>query len=156
MNKYAIIALIMIASLATACNKSNQYHEVNCEPVVVPTYGYGTSLTYNMKPTDSRKCLMTFHNTHEYPVNFRIEFPDTPPGIQLSTEEDNFSITATKNYMKYITLTTTNAATGFYEVPVAVYTDKGGKMGPSMLQITVSDINTMVGDTEPVVTYVTQ
>lgn len=96
---------------------------------------------------------MTFHNDHSYPVNFNITFPETPEGIKATIQQNNFSLTETREYFNYITLTTTNATPGFYEVPVVVSTDQNGEMGTSLLQVTVSDINTATDGLAPAVSF---
>ncbi|MBZ0098714.1 MAG: hypothetical protein K8F30_06495 [Taibaiella sp.] len=154
MNKHTIIALVVLTTIMSACNKQDRNYEVNCEPVEIPTYGYGTSLVYNMKPTDSRNCLMRFYNDHSYPVKFHITFPDMPAGITATIQQNDFSLTETKEFINYVTLTATNAAPGFYEIPVVVSTDINGEMGTSLLQVTISDINVVNEDVAPSMSYV--
>lgn len=140
MNKYTIIALIGLTTIMSACNKQDQHYEVNCEPVEVPTYSVGTQITFSMRPIDTRKYLMTFGNTHDYPIEFNVDFPAMPDGIRAKIEQNNFSLVDTRNHLVYVTLTTENAKIGKYKVPVVVTTDNGGEFS-SMLEITVRDTN---------------
>lgn len=138
MNKYTIIALVVITTIMSACNKQDRHYEVNCEPVEIPTYGFGTQLTFQLQSTDTRRYLMTFSNTHDYPIVFSVAFPVLPGGIRAVIEQNNFSLVNTRNHFVYVTLTTDDAKTGKYEVPVEVTTDNGGNFS-TLLEITVAD-----------------
>lgn len=138
MKKHIIIALLSSATLFTACTKQYDNHAINCEPVEVPTYGYGTQVTFRMETTETLNYFMTFSNTHPYEINFEVEFHDLPENITASIQQSSFALKDTRDYRNWVTLSTNNAAPGIYTIPYTVTTDEGG-VREKELTITVSD-----------------
>lgn len=138
MKKHIIIALLSGATLFAACNKTEDHYAINCEPVEVPTYGYGTQVTFRMETTETLNYFMTFSNTHPYEINFEVEFHDLPENITASIQQSSFALKDTRDYRNWVTLSTNNAAPGIYTIPYTVTTDEGG-VREKELTITVSD-----------------
>lgn len=137
----SFIALLAIVALTTSCTKQDDHNinpQVNCEPVEIPTYGHASQISFVLSPTETYTYNMTFNNDHDYAIRFNVSFPDMPENMQASIQENDFSITDTKNYFNRVTLTTTGAKPGKYEVPIVVTTDKGGPT-TTTLSITVVD-----------------
>lgn len=138
MKKHIIIALLSGTTLLGACNKTDQNYTTNCEPVEVPTYGYGTQVTFRMETTETLNYFMTFSNTHPYEINFEVAFHDLPENITASIQQSSFALKDTRDYRNWVTISTNNAAPGIYTIPYTVTTDEGG-VREKELTITVSD-----------------
>lgn len=139
MKNIILITLLATTILATGCSKDEgNYSPIICEPIELDTYGFSTPSSFTLQTTQVRKYIMTFSNSHDYPIEFNVAFPNMPEGMQATIEQNNFPLTNTSDYYNKVTLTTNNVKTGKYKVPVVVSTNQGSDI-TTVLDITVTD-----------------
>lgn len=144
MQKNIFTTLLATAVLAASCNKDNSYTvgPPDCEPIIVPTYGVGSQVSFTLNTTDSFTYFMTLNNDHKTPITFDIAFPDMPDNIKAVMEENSVTISEVDNYRHNVTLITNNAQPGIYEIPVTITTDyKEEKVSTRTLTVNVVEPN---------------
>ena len=93
-----------------SCNKQHSHEPMTCEPVEIPTYGYGTMSSFRLHTTQKRTFPMSFSNDHDFPIQFDVSFPQLPEGIKIEIAQPSFSLTATRDYYNLVTVTATTTS----------------------------------------------